>query len=657
MADGERDLGVPGVLAAVEVGRGGFATVYRARQPALERDVAIKIVHPGVLHAADDYFAREVRAASRLSQHPNVVPIYDVGTTSSGQAYLMMPYYERGSLAALIGRRGALTEQMAVRIGRTLANTLDYVHQRGVLHRDVKPANILLGEGDEPLLGDFGVARVASASMALQTIGTNVVTWAYGPPEAFTGGEPSPAWDIYSLGATVYTMLTGAAPFIDDDDANVFAVLNRIGNVEVPDLTVRGVSPAVAAAVRQAMAKAPEDRPPSAAAFGSMLVSRTPPSPRPAPVSSSPASPPPAPTPAEPAATPIVAASVEAVMPASVPAEPVVVEPAFFEPAVVEPALVEPAAVGSLGVSAADGSVAESGAEGSVAKPAAVEPAVPAHRGERREGAGLVVMLAIVAVVAHTAGLLVNVFSSDSADAVNSLDDDFWGTTFPAVKLVLLWGPSTALLAGLVLLKVRSVPRGVAFEWIIGAAAAMFVLDVMFDTSGYLLANLELITPVMFALRIVVPGVATVLIVLLAWRRARQPGPTARANQRWLLLAGCGLVTIATLLVVGEFETGLLWLATVAALLALVLVRSFAMPARTTGAATLVAAGSVNALCWLARILGDPQYLLPDGSGMQLRVFLAAAGSACIAVVGVWRWWAGAAPAQHSSGPSRAAVS
>ncbi len=139
----------------------------------------------------------------------------------------------------------------------------------------------------------------------------------------------------------------------------------------------------------------------------------------------------------------------------------------------------------------------------------------------------------------------------------------------------------------------------------------------------------------MFSLRIVVPGVATVLIVVLAWRRARQPGPTARANQRWLLLAGCGLVAIATLLVVGEFETGLLWLATVAALLALVLVRSFAMPARTTGAATLVAAGSVNALCWLARILGDPQTCCPTrpgcsfGSSWAQRASPASPWSAC----------------------------
>jgi hypothetical protein len=642
MAEGERDLGVPGVSAAVEVGRGGFATVYRARQPALERDVAIKIVHPGVLHAADDYFTREVRAAGRLSQHPNVVPIYDVGTTSSGQAYLIMPYYERGSLAALIERRGALTEQTAVRIGRTLANTLEYVHQRGVLHRDVKPANILLGEGDEPLLGDFGVARVASASMALQTIGANVATWAYGPPEAFTGGEPTPAWDIYSLGATVYSMLTGAAPFIDDDDANIFAVLNRIGNVEVPDLTVRGVSPPVAAAVRQAMAKAPEDRPPSAAAFGSMLVTRTPPFPRPADGSPPPTSPRPAPTPAEPDARPIVVASAGAVMPASVPAEPVAVEPVAVEAALVEPAAVE--------------SVAEPAADRPVAEAAAVEQPVSPHRGERRDGARLVVVLAILAVVAHTAGLLVYVYSSDSEDAVNSLDDRFWGTTSAALQLVLLWGPSAALLAGLVLLKVRSVRRGVAFEWIVGAAAAMFVLDVMFDSSAYLLANLEFFSPVMFFLRIVVPGVATVLIVVLSWRRARQPGPTARANQRWLLLAGCGLVTIATLLVVGEFETGLLWLATVAALLALVLVRSFAMPARTTGAAALVAAGSAGALCWMARILGDPR-LLPDKSGIQLWVFLGAAGFAGIAVVGVWRWWARVAPAEHPSDPSEAAVS
>ena len=110
------------------------------------------------------------------------------------------------------------------------------MHRHGILHRDIKPANVLLTEFDEPLLADFGVARLVDASVPVHTTGANVVTWAYGPPEAFTGGEPTVAWDIYSLGATVYAMLTGQPPFVDGGDANVFTVLNRIGNVEVPDL-------------------------------------------------------------------------------------------------------------------------------------------------------------------------------------------------------------------------------------------------------------------------------------------------------------------------------------------------------------------------------------------------------------------------------------
>src|SRR6185369_961728 len=129
------------------------------------------------------------------------------------------------------------------------------------------------------LLADFGVARLVDASVPVHTTGANVVTWAYGPPEAFTGGEPTAAWDIYSLGATVYAMLTGQPPFVDGGDANVFTVLNRIGNVEVPDLRDRGISAPVADAVRQTMAKDPADRPASAAELATMLARPLPPPP------------------------------------------------------------------------------------------------------------------------------------------------------------------------------------------------------------------------------------------------------------------------------------------------------------------------------------------------------------------------------------------
>ena len=293
--DGAVDLGIPGLTDAVEVARGGFSTVFRARQSAMERTVAVKLIHATVVDpVAGEHFLREVRATGRLSQHPNVAPVYDVGTTAAGQPYLIMPFYERGSLDQRLTSRGALSEGESVRLARTLANTLEYVHQHGILHRDIKPANVLLTEFDEPLLADFGVARLVDASVPVHTTGANVVTWAYGPPEAFTGGEPTTAWDIYSLGATVYAMLTGQPPFVDGGDANVFTVLNRIGNVEVPDLRDRGVSAPVADAVRKTMAKDPADRPASAAEFATMLTRPLPP-PRLEPI-------------AEPAAEPVLAA-------------------------------------------------------------------------------------------------------------------------------------------------------------------------------------------------------------------------------------------------------------------------------------------------------------------------------------------------------------
>jgi hypothetical protein len=214
-----------------------------------------------------------VKAGGRLSQHPNIAPIFGAGTLASGQPYLIMPFYQRGSLAKRIDAEGALGEEEVVRLGRTLAGALEYVHQHGVLHRDIKPSNILFSDVGEPLLCDFGVARLTDSSVTLHTTGTSVVTWAYGPPEAFTGGQPTPAWDVYSLGVTIYTMLTGVPPFIEGDDVNIFAVLNRIGNVDPVDLRERGVSARVANAVRQAMAKSPGDRPVSAAEFRSLLTS------------------------------------------------------------------------------------------------------------------------------------------------------------------------------------------------------------------------------------------------------------------------------------------------------------------------------------------------------------------------------------------------
>ena len=245
MEDGAVDLGIPGLTDAVEVARGGFSTVFRARQSAMERTVAVKLIHATVVDpVAGEHFLREVRATGRLSQHPNVAPVYDVGTTAAGQPYLIMPYYDRGSLEQRLTSRGALSEGESVRLARTLATTLEYVHQHGILHRDIKPANVLLTEFDEPLLADFGVARLVDAVGPRPHDGRQRGHVGLRPAGGLHGWRADRGgWDIYSLGATVYAMLTGQPPFVDGGDANVFTVLNRIGNVEVPDLRDRAGSP------------------------------------------------------------------------------------------------------------------------------------------------------------------------------------------------------------------------------------------------------------------------------------------------------------------------------------------------------------------------------------------------------------------------------
>ena len=162
-----------------------------------------------------------------------------------------------------------------MRIGTTLANTLAYVHGHGVLHRDVKPANVLMSDSDEPLLCDFGVARLTDSSLTtMHTTGTSVVTWAYGPPGRSPAATPRRAWDIYSLGATMYALLTGDAAVRRGPRGQ------RVHRVEPHRQRRRagppraGISPMVADAVRQAMAKSPADRPTTAAEFAELLARR-----------------------------------------------------------------------------------------------------------------------------------------------------------------------------------------------------------------------------------------------------------------------------------------------------------------------------------------------------------------------------------------------
>src|SRR6201998_1673144 len=260
---------------AAEIGRGGFGVVYRCAQPLLDRAVAVKVLTADLDPENLDRFLREQHAMGKLSGHPNIVTILQVGTTSTGRPFIVMPYHAKNSLEALIRRHGPLEWHETLRIGVKLAGALEAAHQAGILHRDVKPGNVLLSEYGEPELTDFGIARIAGG---FQTA-TGVITGspAVTAPEVLGGPAPTPASDVYSLGATLFCALTGHAAFERQSGEKVIAQFLRIASQPIPDLRAQGFPPDVAAVIERAMSREPAARPASAAAFGDELreVQRT----------------------------------------------------------------------------------------------------------------------------------------------------------------------------------------------------------------------------------------------------------------------------------------------------------------------------------------------------------------------------------------------
>jgi serine/threonine-protein kinase PknK len=261
-----RDAGFEDVA---EIGRGGFGVVYRCAQPLLDRTVAVKVLTADLDQENLDRFLREQHAMGRLSGHPNIVTILQVGTTTRGRPFIVMPYHAKNSLEALIRRHGPLDWCETLRIGVKLAGALDAAHTAGILHRDVKPGNILLTEYGEPELTDFGIARMAGG---FQTA-TGVITGspAFTAPEVLEGSTPTPASDVYSLGATMFCILTGHAAFERRSGERVVAQFLRITSQPIPDLREHGFPADVAAVIERAMARDPAARPTSATAFGDEL--------------------------------------------------------------------------------------------------------------------------------------------------------------------------------------------------------------------------------------------------------------------------------------------------------------------------------------------------------------------------------------------------
>ena len=251
-----------------ELARGSSGAVFRARDPCLGREVAIKLLH--AWSEEPEQLARfrvEMQAVARL-RHPNVVSVHSAGT-AEGRAYLVLELVRGESLAARLKRDGRLAPEAALALAHDLASALEHAHGRGVLHRDLKPQNVLLDEQGRARLVDFGLARVLDRTTQLTTSGTLLGTPLYMAPEQATahGERIGPATDVWGLGATLYAALTGHPPFAA---ASSFAEMVRAITREAPrppSALVPGLPPEVDALVQRCLEKEPGQRFPDARAL------------------------------------------------------------------------------------------------------------------------------------------------------------------------------------------------------------------------------------------------------------------------------------------------------------------------------------------------------------------------------------------------------
>ncbi|MCG6954814.1 MAG: protein kinase [Gemmatimonadetes bacterium] len=242
-----------------ELGAGGMATVYLAEDLKHERDVAIKVLRQDVAQSIGaERFLQEIRLAAGLS-HPNILPVFDSGEVA-GLLFYVMPNVAGRSVRDLLDRGGPLSVDVAVRIAREVAEALDYAHRHGVVHRDIKPDNIMLHEG-HALVADFGIGKAVGGADAqtLTQTGATVGTPAYMSPEQAAGEAVDGRSDLYALGCVLYEMLVGEQPFTGP---TVQVVIAKRFIQTPPDITAlrEGVPRPVARSVQKALARTPIDR-------------------------------------------------------------------------------------------------------------------------------------------------------------------------------------------------------------------------------------------------------------------------------------------------------------------------------------------------------------------------------------------------------------
>jgi class 3 adenylate cyclase len=254
-----------------EIGRGGMATVYAARDSRHDRSVAVKVLRRELAGSiGPDRFLQEIRVAAKLT-HPNIVALHDSGDVD-GVLYYVMPYLGGDTLRKIVGTEKQLPIPRALEIARRIAIALDHAHRQGVVHRDIKPENIMMLEG-EPMILDFGIALALSQAGAdrLTLAGLSLGTPTYMSPEQAAGDTAIDVrTDVYALGCVVYEMLAGQPPFTG---SNAQALMARVLTEPPPRLSTKrqGIPPHIDAAIHRALEKDPARRFESAGAFAAAL--------------------------------------------------------------------------------------------------------------------------------------------------------------------------------------------------------------------------------------------------------------------------------------------------------------------------------------------------------------------------------------------------
>ncbi|MEU9039050.1 serine/threonine-protein kinase [Streptomyces sp. NPDC048352] len=254
-----------GYLVESEIGRGGMAVVYRARDLRLDRTVALKLLAPEL--ARNDTFRQRFTHESRVAaaiDHPHIVPVFEAGETD-GLLYIAMRYVAGRDLRALLDRTGPLPVEATARIAGQIASALDAAHDHDLVHRDVKPGNILVAEGTDSehpehvYLTDFGLTKKSLSLTGFTSVGQFVGTLDYVAPEQIAGKPVDGRCDVYSLGCVVQEMLTGGPPFRREDDMALLWA-HQYDPPPPPGERRPELPAAVDEVLAKALAKAPEDR-------------------------------------------------------------------------------------------------------------------------------------------------------------------------------------------------------------------------------------------------------------------------------------------------------------------------------------------------------------------------------------------------------------